>query len=60
LFKLPDFIIKAGIFIFPMIFDRLFGSFEMDNKETLTILDFEPPVSTRDGIKKLVQTIKDI
>jgi nucleoside-diphosphate-sugar epimerase len=59
LYKFPDFIIKAGIFLLPKYFDRLFGSFEMDNKETLSILDFEPPVSTRDGIKKLVQTIKD-
>jgi nucleoside-diphosphate-sugar epimerase len=54
LFKLPVFIIKAGIFLFPKIFDRLYGSFEMDNNETLKTLDFKPPFSIREGIRKMV------
>jgi nucleoside-diphosphate-sugar epimerase len=59
MFKLPEFFIKTGIFFFPNIFDRLYGSFEMDNNETLRILDFEPPISTHDGIKKLTESFKE-
>jgi nucleoside-diphosphate-sugar epimerase len=59
LFKMPDFIIKAGVSLLPKFFDRLYGSFEMDNNETLKILDFEPPVSTREGIQRLTQSFKD-
>jgi nucleoside-diphosphate-sugar epimerase len=54
LFKIPDFIVKVGMVVWPSIFDRLFGSFEMDNSRTLKILDFKPPVSTSEGIKKMV------
>jgi nucleoside-diphosphate-sugar epimerase len=54
LFKIPDFIVKLGMVVWPSIFDRLFGSFEMDNSRTLKILDFKPPVSTSEGIKKMV------
>ena len=58
LFKLPDFIIKTAVFLVPKIFDRLFGSFEIDNSSTLKILDFEPPVSITEGIKKMVESFK--
>ena len=58
LFKIPDFIIKIGMFVFPGIFDRLYGSFEMDNSRTLEILDFKPPFPTSEGIKKMVQSFK--
>lgn len=54
LFRIPDFFIKIGTSFLPGIFDRLYGSFEMDNSETLRILDFKPPVSIREGIKKMV------
>ena len=54
LFKIPDFIVKAGMIVWPSIFDRLYGSFEMDNSRTLKILDFKPPISTSEGIKKMV------
>ena len=54
LFKVPRILIKTGKLIFPGIFDRLYGSYEMDNSETLKILDFEPPLSTREGLKKMV------
>jgi nucleoside-diphosphate-sugar epimerase len=59
LFKLPDFIIKTGIFLFPNIFDRLYGSFEMDNSKTLKILDFKPPITINEGIKKMVESFKN-
>ena len=58
LFKIPDFIIKIGMTVFPSIFDRLYGSFEMDNSRTLEILDFKPPFPTSVGIKKMVQSFK--
>lgn len=54
LFGIPNLLIKIGLSILPRIFDRLYGSFEMDNSETLTILDFKPPVTINDGIKKMV------
>ena len=59
LFKIPDFIIKIGMNVFPSIFDRLYGSFEMDNSRTLEILDFKPPFSTSVGIKKMVHSFKE-
>jgi len=58
LFKIPDFIIKIGMAVFPGIFDRLYGSFEMDNTMTLKILNFKPPIATSEGIKKMVQSFK--
>lgn len=58
LFKIPDFIVKVGMIIFPSIFDRLYGSFEMDNSRTLKVLDFKPPVPINSGIKKMVKSFK--
>ena len=37
LFKIPEFIVKLGMSVFPKIFDRLYGSFEMDNSDTLKV-----------------------
>jgi nucleoside-diphosphate-sugar epimerase len=54
LFRLPDIFIKIGLSILPRFFDRLYGSFEMDNSETLRILDFKAPVTIKEGIKKMV------
>jgi nucleoside-diphosphate-sugar epimerase len=59
LFKIPDFVIRIGMSILPGIFDRLYGSFEMDNSRTLKILDFKPPVPTGEGIKKMVQSFRE-
>jgi UDP-glucose 4-epimerase len=58
LFKIPDFIVKAGMIVLPSIFDRLYGSFEMDNSRTLKVLDFKSPVATSEGIKKMVKSFK--
>jgi nucleoside-diphosphate-sugar epimerase len=54
LFGIPHFFVKIGLSLLPRIFDRLYGSFEMDNSETLKILDFKPPVTISEGIKKMV------
>jgi nucleoside-diphosphate-sugar epimerase len=58
LFKIPDIIVKIGMTVLPSIFDRLYGSFEMDNSMTLEILDFKPPKSTTEGIRKMVISFK--
>lgn len=58
LFKIPNFIIKLGKRFAPKIFDRLYGSFEMDNRATLKKLDFCPPFSTEHGIEKMVKSYK--
>lgn len=55
LLKIPNFVIKLGVRFVPRIFDRLYGSFEMDNSETLKKLDFTPPYSTEYGIEKMVK-----
>jgi len=58
LFKIPDFIVKGGMAVLPSIFDRLYGSFEMDNSRTLKVLDFKAPVPISDGIKKMVKSFR--
>lgn len=58
LFKIPDLFVRFGAFLIPKIFDRLYGSFEMDNTRTLTKLDFRPPLSTEEGIRKMVEAYK--
>ncbi len=58
LIRTPNFIIKIGLRIFPKFFDRLFGSYEMDNSFTRRILEFEPPLSTEEGIKRMVESFK--
>ena len=59
LFSMPEIFVRIGKFLFPKIFDRLYGSFEMNNSKTLTILDFKPPLSTEEGIKKMVEAYKN-
>lgn len=58
LFKLPGIFIRIGNFFVPRIFDRLFGSLEFDNNKTKEILDYEPPFSTEEGIKRMVLSYK--
>lgn len=52
LFKLPKIIINICTYIKPGIFDRLFGSLEFDNSKTKSELNFSPPYSSEEGIKK--------
>lgn len=55
LFKFPGFAFKLAHLFIPAILDRLFESFEFDNKRTTHILDFKPPYSTEEGIRKTVE-----
>lgn len=57
--KIPDTLVKIGSFIFPSLFDRLYGSYEMDNSQTLKILDFQPPLTTRQGISKMLESFNE-
>jgi nucleoside-diphosphate-sugar epimerase len=57
--KVPQFLIKIGIVMIPKIFERLYGSFEIDNSATLKALDFQPPYSTEQCIKRMIKAFKD-
>jgi UDP-glucose 4-epimerase len=52
LFTLPKMIIRICTYIRPAIFNRLFGSLEFDNRKTKTELNYNPPYSSEEGIKK--------
>lgn len=54
LFRMPQLFVTLGKLMIPKIFDRLYGSFEMDNTKTLKNLDFTPPLSTEEGIRRMV------
>jgi UDP-glucose 4-epimerase len=58
LFEMPKFMMKAGMIMFPSLFDRLYGSYEMDNAKTLELLDFEPPVSINEGISSMIKSFR--
>lgn len=59
-FALPKFIVAIGNKLIPSIFDRLYGSFEIDNTLTRTSLEYTPHLSSDEGIKKMVMAyLKD-
>ncbi|MDD5177127.1 MAG: NAD-dependent epimerase/dehydratase family protein [Sterolibacterium sp.] len=58
LFRIPDLLIRIGTLLIPTIFDRLYGSFEIDNRKTLLKINFKPPISIEEGIKKMVEEYK--
>lgn len=59
LFRLPKIFINIGMAILPRIFDRLFNSQEFDNTKTKAKLDYEPPFSTEEGIKRMINSFKN-
>ena len=54
LFKLPFFLIKLGTKLKPTIFDRLFGSFIVDNSNTNQKLNFKHVITVEQAIKKMI------
>jgi len=54
LFKLPGFIVSALTCISPRKMNSLFGSSILDNSKSRRDLNFNPPVSTEEGIKRMV------
>mgnify|MGYP001250200062 CR=1 FL=1 len=57
LFSVPIFLLKFIGFIFgkQKEIDRLAGSLKIDNSYTKEILDWTPPISTEEGIRRMVQ-----
>ena len=55
LFPLPKFIVKIGKVLMPKVFDRLYGSFEIDNTYTRKILGYTPVISSEEGIMHMVK-----
>lgn len=54
LFKLPKICFQVSSLIFPDIIDRLYGSLEFENNKTTRVLNYKPPFSTEEGIKRMV------
>jgi nucleoside-diphosphate-sugar epimerase len=59
LFKLPGLFVRIGKYFIPRIFDRLYGSLEVDNTKTLKELDYKPLFSTEEGVKKMIFAYKN-
>jgi nucleoside-diphosphate-sugar epimerase len=58
LISIPKFVVKLCTYLYPRIFDKLYGSFEMGNYQTLEKLDFKPPLTVEEGIKKMILAYK--
>jgi nucleoside-diphosphate-sugar epimerase len=54
LFKTPKTFLSLFSFLFPDKIDRLFGSSEFENTKTKRQLNYNPPFSTEEGIKRMV------
>lgn len=54
LINIPKPIVNLGKILMPKIFERLYGSFEMENSQTLEQLNFVPKYSTEEGIRDMV------
>lgn len=59
LFRLPQVIIRLGIRLVPLVFERLFCSLEVDNSKTKARLDYEPPYTTEEGVRKMVSWFRN-
>jgi len=59
LISLPKFMINTGKKLAPGIFERLYGSFEMENSQTLKTLDFTPQFSSEEGIREMCLSYKE-
>lgn len=59
LFKLPEIFVRLGILLSPSVFSRLFGSLEFDNAKTIKELNYTPPYSTEEGIKKWIDLYRE-
>lgn len=58
LFRMPALFIKAGFFFLPGLFGGLFGSFKLDNTKTKKRLDFSPPYTIEEGLKRMIMSYK--
>ena len=53
-FKIPGVILKLAGFVFPGKLDKLLGSFYLNNEYTRRQLNFEPRITTEEGIKRYI------
>src|ERR1035437_1293768 len=58
LFTVPSILIRIATHFFPSFFNKLFGSLEFDNSETIKLLNYRPPYSTEEGIKRWMNSFK--
>jgi UDP-glucose 4-epimerase len=58
LFKLPGIVSVMLSYLMPEKLDRLFGSSDFENKITKNTLNFSPPVTTDEGIRRTVEFFK--
>lgn len=54
IFRLPRFVVRTGVFLYPRFFERLYGSIRLDNSQTKKVLNFTPRYSTEEGLKRTV------
>jgi len=59
LIAIPGFLIKLSKMVYSKIFDRLYGSFYLENAKTLEQLDFMPPLSIEDGLKNMIRSYRE-
>jgi nucleoside-diphosphate-sugar epimerase len=59
LLNMPGFLQWSGSLFFPGYFESLFGSCELDNSMTLKKLEFNPPLTTREGIGRMILSLKE-
>jgi UDP-glucose 4-epimerase len=59
LFHLPEVILKLISSLSPILYERLFDSQEFDNEITKMKLGFTPPVTTEEGLKRMVLSYLD-
>ena len=55
LIKIPEFARSILKYFKPSIFERLFGSLELDNTFTNEKLGFIPPYSSKEGIQIMIE-----
>jgi UDP-glucose 4-epimerase len=53
--RMPEFVIKAGIYLEINTFISLYGSFILENNYTIKRLNFAPRVTIEEGIKKMIE-----
>lgn len=59
LFTLPTFLRQLIRYSKPALYERLFGSFVVENVKTNQQLDYQPPYTTEYGIAKMVEWYKN-
>jgi nucleoside-diphosphate-sugar epimerase len=60
LFSMPHAILKFGAMLVnrPGVYQRLYGSLQLDITKTLQLLDWTPPVSVDEGLRRATETFR--